>query len=382
MSTDTGLLKQWPEDGPKLLWTAEGLGQGWATVAIADGQLHTAGNIGDDTIITTLDPNGQELWRAANGPAFKGSHRGARATPTVVGGRLYHLNGDGYVVCLDAATGERIWATNILEQFGGRNIQWALSESLLVDEGRVICCPGGEEVSFVALDADTGDTLWQCTGVGDKPGYAAPILVEYGGLRQVVTMMSASAVGIAADTGTLLWRYPHEVRFEANCTSPLYHDGHVALFGTWGRGATLLKLTVTGKTCTAEEVWRTTELDNEHGGVILLDGYLYGHSDGDHKDRHLTCLDMATGKTMWTADELAGDRSATVTFADGMLYLMTDRAEVALIRPNPERLEIVSQFRLPEGGKGAAYAHLVVCGGRLHIRHGDFLYVYDVRDGG
>lgn len=382
MSTETGLLKRWPEGGPELLWKVDGLGHGWASVAIAGGIMYTAGNIGEDTVITALDLSGNVLWRARNGPAYTRSHPGARGTPTIVGDRLYHLNADGDVICLDARSGETIWGLNILEKFNGRNILWGLSESLLVDNGRVICCPGGEEVGVVALDAETGDTVWQCTGIGDRPSYASPIVVEYGGLRQIVTMMSASAVGIAADTGRLLWRYPHEVRYDAVCTSPVYDDGHLAVFGTWGRGATLLKLSVAGETCTAEEVWRTAELDNEHGGVILLDGYLYGQSDGDHKRRHLTCLEMKTGRTMWTARELSGDRSATVTYADGMLYLMSDRGEMALLRPNPERLEVVSQFNLPEGGKGAAYAHLVVCGGRLHARHGDFLYVYDIRAGG
>ena len=381
ISTETGLLKRWPKGGPKRVWKTKGLGHGWATVAIANGRLYTAGNIESKTVITAFDLTGNRLWLSAGVPAFTRSPPGARATPTIVGGRLYHINGNGHIICLDTDTGRRIWTVNMLTRFRGRNVRWAVAESLLVDGPRVICCPGGEKVAMAALDAKTGKTVWTCTGLGDKPGYVTPILVEYGGLRQVVTIMANYAIGADADTGKLLWKYEHKVPYEANCVTPLYHDGHVALAGTWGRGATRLKLTVTDRACAVAEVWRTKELDCEHGGIVLIDGYLYGQADGNHKRRHLACLDVKTGKTMWTSPRLAGQRSATVSVADGMLYVLSDRGEVALVRPSPKRLEIVSQFDLPKDGKGQAWAHLVICGGRLYIRHGEFLHVYDVRAG-
>jgi outer membrane protein assembly factor BamB len=192
-------------------------------------------------------------------------------------------------------------------------------------------------------------------------------------------MTSKSAIGVAADTGKLLWQYPHTVRFEVNCDTPLYHEGHLYLFGTYARGATKLKLNIKGSACSVERVWHTTELDNEHGGVMIVDGYLYGQADSNHKKRRLACLDLKTGKTMWTAFELAGRASATLTFADGLFYVVSDQGEVALVRPNPKRLEIVSQFQLPKDGKDEVRARPVVCGGRLYIRHGEFLYAYDIR---
>ena len=379
LSDDTGLLKRWPDGGPKLIWKAEGIGHGFSSVAIAGGIIYTAGNIGKDTVITALDMAGNILWQATNGPAYKRSHPGARSTPTVVGDKLYHLNGDGYVVCLEAKTGKSIWRLNILDEFHGRNIEWGLSESLLVDGQNVICCPGGENVSMVALDMDTGKTVWTCTGVGDKPSYASPIIVNYKGLRQIVTFMSASAIGVAADTGKLLWKYDHPIKYDANIVTPIYHDGHIILFATLGRGATMLKLNVMYETCTVEEVWRTEELDNEHGGVVLVDGYFYGHADGNHKWRHWACLELTTGKTMYSVDGLPVTRSAALTYADGMLYLLNDLGTVALMPANPKGFDIVSQFQLPKGGEGPTWAHPVVCGGRLYIRHGNFLYVYDVR---
>lgn len=378
-SRETGLLGKWPEGGPKLVWKAQGLGQGFSTVAIAEGLIYTTGNIEKDTVITAMDMSGKEIWKRKNGPAYTRSHPGTRSTPTIVEGKLYNMNGDGDLICLHARTGSTIWAVDMMEKFDGRMISWGISESPLVDGNNVICCPGGKKVSMAALDKDTGDTRWTCTGAGDKPSYTSPMIVDYQGLRQIVTVMYDSAIGVAAETGKLLWQYPHKVRFGANCDMPIYHNGHVFLFGTWGRGATMLKLNVEGDDCSVEEVWRTTELDNEHGGVMIVDGYLYGQADGDHKRRHLACLEMKTGKTMWTARKLAGERSASLTFAEGMLYVVSDLGEIALVRPNPKRLEIVSQFELPKDGKGEVYAHPVIFGARLYIRHGQFLYAYDIR---
>ncbi|MCX7047534.1 MAG: PQQ-binding-like beta-propeller repeat protein [Candidatus Sumerlaeota bacterium] len=382
ISPDKNLLKRWPEGGPRLIWETRDIGEGYATVAIAGGRIYTAGNIGADTVITAMDLSGKILWQSKNGPAYKRAEPGARATPTIAGGKLYHLNGDGDVICLDAKTGAKIWALNMLEKFDGRNIQWGLSESLLVDGARVYCCPGGEKVMMAALNKDTGETIWTCVGVGDKPGYAAAIMVDYKGLRQIITMTSAEAISVAAETGKLLWRYDYPAPYDVNASSPIYHDGRVALFSTWGRGATMLKLNVEGEgvnaRCAAEQVWYTKELDNEHGGVVLLDGYLYGLADGNHQKRHWACLEWNTGKTMYSVDGLPASRSATLTLADGMLYLMSDRGTVALAPADPKGLDIVSRFDLPKKGKGPAWAHLVILGGRLYIRHGNFLYCHDV----
>jgi outer membrane protein assembly factor BamB len=379
LSTETGLLERWPDGGPKLIWQADGLGEGYATVAICAGKIYTAGNLGPDTVITALDLDGKTLWRGKNGPAYQRAQPGARATPTIDDGKLYHLNADGDVICLEAATGQKVWTRNILADFNGRNSQWALSESLLVDGNHVIACPGGTNVMMVACDKQTGQTVWTCTGVGDKPGYTSPLLITYGGLRQIVTLTSNNAIGVAANSGTLLWKYAHPAPYGVNASQPVYHDGHLALFGTWGRGATLLRLTVNGDRCTVAEVWRTPELDNEHGGSLRAGDYLYGQADGNHKRRHWACLDWQTGQTMYADDSLATERSGTLTYADGLLYLLTDKGTVALQRPNPRRFEIVSQFDLPKQGQGPYWAHPVICDGRLYLRHDQHLYAYDVR---
>ncbi|MFC1718081.1 PQQ-binding-like beta-propeller repeat protein [Candidatus Poribacteria bacterium] len=379
LSGDTGLLKRWPEEGPELIWKAAGIGHGFSSVSIVGGVIYTAGNIEDTTVITALDMSGSILWQTKSGPAFTKSYPGSRGTPTFSDDKLYHLNGNGYIVCLEARTGEKIWNLNALEKFNGQSGEWGLSESLLVDGENVICCPVGEEVSMVALNKHTGETVWTCPSVGDKSGYVAPILVDYMGLRQIITVTSDSALGVAADTGKLLWKYHHPVKYGSNISTPVYHDGHVVLFRTFGMGATKLKLNVRDQACTVEKVWHTGELDNEHGGVVLVDGYLYGHADGNHKWRHWACLELKTGKTMYSVDGLPAEASGTLTYADGMLYLLGQPGNVALMPATPEGFNIVSQFQLPKDSKGTAWAHPVVCGGRLYLRHGDFLYAYGVR---
>ena len=379
ISKDKGLLKLWSEGGPNLIWKASGIGFGFSTISIVDGMIYTAGNIDGYTHITALDMAGNILWQTKSGKMFSGSYPGSRGTPTVYDGKLYHLNGSGHIICLEAKTGKEIWSLNILEKFNGRTPDWGMAESLLVDGDNIICCPGGEEISVVALNRHTGETVWTCKGIGDKPGYVSPIIVDYKGLRQFVTMMSASAISVNADTGDLLWRYDHPIPYGSNISTPIYHDGHVIIFGTFGFGATKFKLNVDGNKCAIEKIWHTEELDNEHGGVILVDGYLYGHADGNHKWRHWACLELETGKTMYSVDGLPAGASGTQTYADGMLYLLGETGKVALMPADPNGFNIVSQFQIPKGGEGPLWAHPVVCGGRFYIRHGEYLYAYDVR---
>jgi len=374
-STETGLLKRWPPGGPTRLWTYQGLGHGFSTVAIAGGLVYTTGNLGSETVITALDLDGTLQWKAANGPAYKRAHRGTRSTPTLDGDRLYHENADGDLVCLDAATGKKIWELNILKKFGGRNISWGLAESVLIDGKKLICTPGGPEIGIVALDKTSGETLWTCKGIGQKPGYASPMLVDYKGLRQVVRFMAKSVVGVHADTGKLLWQVGHTTPYDESILTPLFHDGHIYFATGHRRGSRLLKLKVDGQTCSAELVWSTDRLDNHHGGVILHQGYLYGFCHGNYKSGW-ECLEFRTGKLMHA--ERTPSKGST-TYADGLLYTMNERGLVELVRPVPDRREVVSSFHLPKGGRGPTWAHLVVCGGRLYARHSEFLYCYDIK---
>jgi len=371
ISEETGLLVEWPDDGPRLLWAAEGIGFGYAGVSVAEGRIYTAGNADDKTVVTAIDGNGQIVWQVPCGPAWEKEYPGTRATPTFNDGRLYHQSPLGDVVCLDAKTGNKIWGLNSLEQFGGEVPRWALCESLLIDGDRVVCCPGGEQTAVVALDKLTGKTVWKSPSAGDVAGYATPILVEHQGLRMIVTMTAKAIIGVAADDGRLLWRFEHTTPFDENILLPIFHDGHVFV-STQVTGSLQLRIDIDGDKATVEEVWRSKELDNHHGGVLLLNGYLYGSAAHKNNAKWI-CLDWKTGEMMY-ADRGVGKGS--LTYADGMLYCLGERGTMGLVKPTPTAYEVISQFKIPEGPEGPSWAHPVVCGGRLYIRHGDRLYAY------
>ena len=374
-SVETDLLEQWPENGPKLLWTARGIGHGYASVSIAEGLIYTAGNVDGQTVITALDLAGRIRWQVANGKAWMRPQPGARGTPTIDGRRLYHESPYGDVVCLDARSGKKIWGLNVLEKFQSENIEWALAESLLIDGDRVICSPGGPLTALVALDKLTGVTQWKSPSVGDLAGYASPMLLEHGGLRMILTMTSRAVIAVNADRGDLLWRYEYVTPFNEMIFTPIYHDGHVFVT-TRTVGSTLLKLHVEGDTARVEEAWRTKALDNQHGGVVLVDGYLYGACHPSNSGDWV-CLEWTTGRKTY-GDPGAGRGS--LTCADGMLYTLSERGgTMALVPADPAGHRIVSRFQIPRGGEGPTWAHPVVCGGRLYIRHSDYLYAYDIR---
>ena len=374
-STETGLLQQWPEGGPKLIWKATGIGHGFCSVVIANGLIYTTGNVGADTRITAFTLDGKVAWTATNGPACRHQHSGTRSIPALDGDRLYHLNADGDLACLDARSAKRVWALNILRRFGGRNIQWGLAESPLIDGRKLICTPGGADISVVALDKTTGKLIWACKGGGHKPGYASPVAIEHQGLRQYVTMLAKSIIGVHADTGKLLWQLGHTTPFDENIFTPLFHDGHIYFATGHGVGSRLLKPKVEGQTCSAEVVWRTGKLDAHHGGIVLHGGRLYGFCHGARKSRW-DVLDFATGKLLYS--ERTPTKGAT-TYADGRLYAVNERGLVELIKPVPTARQAVSRFQLPKGGRGPVWAHPIVCGGRLYLRHADTLSAYDVK---
>jgi len=372
ISTETGLLASWPDGGPKMIWEADGLGDGFSSMAIADGTIYTAGNRDGKTVVTALNLDGSRKWTAENGPAWTANYEGTRGTPTVDGDRVYHESPLGDLVCLGARTGERMWGGNILQGTNGENIQWALAESVLVDGNNLICCPCGKKASVAAIDKKTGQPVWAARGVEDKAGYASPVAIECGGLRIILTMTSGAVIGANARNGDLLFRYPHKTNFDVNATNPIYHEGHVFITSGYGSGSEMLKLDVRGNQASVTKKWENKDLDNHHGGVVLYEGHLYG---ADSKGNWI-CLDWNTGRKVYAEK---GVGKGSLTLAGGMLYTYSENNEMGLAKATPDGLTLVGRFRVPKGGDGNSWAHPVVCGGRLYLRHADKLYAYDIK---
>ncbi len=373
ISDETGLLREWPDDGPALLWTATGMGKGYASVSLVGGLIYTAGNIDDKTVVTALYLDGKVRWQMPAGAAWTKDYPGTRSTPTIDGNRLYYQNPLGELSCLKAATGELIWQVNVLERFGAENIRWALAESPLIDGNRVISTPCGPKTAMVALDKMTGETVWQSASAeGDATGYATPALAEYKGKRLLFTMTAQAAICVDADSGRLYWRFPHKTEYDVNATSPIFHDGRLFITSGYRTGSRMLRVLVDGEEVGVEEAWQNADLDNHHGGVVLLDGHVYG-SDSR---RAWICIDWKDGRTVYSE---RGVGKGSLTYADGMLYTLGENGQMGLVPATPEAHELVGQFKLPPGGEGKSWAYPVVCGGRLYLRHGDVLFCYNVR---
>jgi outer membrane protein assembly factor BamB len=341
--------------------------------------IYTAGNLDRDgkpqSVVTALGLDGKIRWQTAVGPAWTKDYPGTRGTPTLDGDRIYYETPTGEVSALEAKTGRKLWEVNVLQQFDAENIQWALAESVLVDGPRVVVCPCGKKASVVALDKLTGKTVWAAKSTGDKAGYGSPTLGEYKGLRIVFTMTAKAVIGVNADTGDLLWRYEHETSYDVNAANPIFRDGWVFISTGYRSGSVMLKLAVDGAKAKVEKVWDSKDLDNQHGGVLLVGDYLYGSAHQANGGRWM-CLDWKTGQRKYAEK---GVGRGAVAFADGMLYTLSEKRDMGLVAATPDGHKLVGRFKMPSGGDGPSWAHPVVCGGRLYLRHDDVLFAYDVQ---
>ncbi len=374
VSTEKGLMQTWPDDGPPLVWTAKGLGGGYSSLSVAGDRVYTLGNQGNATKVVALERDtGKVLWASELGAS--GGNLGC--TPTVDGNHVYAIGQAGDIVCLETAKGTRVWHHNFVKEFGGKFGGWRYCESPLVDGDRVICTPGGADATMIALNKLTGEVVWKCAipVKHTEAGYSSVVVAKVGKLKHYVQLINGGVVGVGTD-GQFLWKYEKLGPNTANIPTPIVTGDYVFSSVGYGKGGALLKLTAEGDKVTAEEVYFNKQLTNKHGGVVLVDGYVYGDSDDSG---HPFCADVKTGKVRWKKGrEGAGEKSASVTYADGRLYFHYENGVVALVEASPEGYKEVSSFTVPKT-QGACWAHPVVVGGRLYLREGDLVYCYDVR---
>lgn len=374
LSRETGLLRQWPKDGPPLIWKAAGCGKGYSAVAVADDLIFLTGDFGNQQYVIALGMDGRLRWKTPHGKAWKGPQPGARTTPAYDRGRVYHLGPHGSVSAFEAGTGRTVWTVDVCERFESAARTWGYTENLLIDGDRLILMPGGAKGRVVALDKNTGGTLWANTEITDLAAYSSPIVAEHGGVRQFIALARSTVVGVDVQTGKLLWSHEHESTCDQNVTSPIYHDGCVFVTSGHRAGARVVRLNAQSRR--AEPVWFGTRLDNCHGGVVLLDGRLYG-SGCRLYNKGLLCVEFATGKVLYQAKEIG---KVSVTHAEGLLYCYDNDGEMLLVNATPQAATILSRFKVPRSEtKENTLAHPVVCGGRLYLRHLDELFAYDIR---
>jgi outer membrane protein assembly factor BamB len=372
VSTEKGLLQQWPQSGPARVWVISGLGGGYGALAISGDRVFVQGLVNRNSIVSVVNrADGKPLWSKAIGGASDNDRGpGPRATPTVDGDRVYVLSENGDLMCLKVQDGTQVWQRNILKEFGGHNIGWLISESPLVDGDHVIVTPGGRGAGMVALNKMTGATVWTTKELSDEAGYSSPIVADVQGVRTIMTLTGEAGVGVRASDGKLMWRHTKPANRTANVATPIFYDNKVFYTSNYDTGAALLGLTAKNGEVAAAEIYFTREMQNHHGGVVLVDGYLYGYNNSI-----LTCLEFATGKMMWRNRSVG---KGAVTYADGRLYLLGENQTVGLADASASGYTERGRFRIDDQG-WPTWAHPVVSGGRLYIRNQGTLTSYDVR---
>jgi outer membrane protein assembly factor BamB len=375
MSKESGLLKEWPAGGPKVIWTATGLGTGYGSMAVAGNRVYVQGARGAESFVIALNrADGKEVWAKALGPIETRMRTnmgaGPRGTPTVDGDRLYLLTENGDLACLKIADGSPVWQMNILKEWGGTQPQWMISESPLVDGPHLIVSPGGPGAGIVKLDKMTGKTVWAAKDLSDRAGYSSITAADIGGVRTYMTFTETAGVGVRGSDGKLMFRYTGAANNVANISTPVYSNNKVFFASAYGAGGGLLDLTVKDGEVAATQVYHTPNMRNHHGGMVLVDGYLYGFSDAI-----LHCLEFATGNVMWR-DRSVGKGS--VTYADGHLYIQGENNLVGLAEATATAYKEKGRFEIPDKGQ-KSWAHPVISDGRLYVRNQDTLLVYDIK---
>lgn len=370
---ETGLMKAWPETGPAMVWVAKGLGKGYSSASVAKGKIYVTGMDAEQNgAVFVLTTDGAIERKIPYGKEYAvGDNAGPRSTPTIDGDRLYLLSALGVVLCIDLTSDQIVWSVDVLAKFGGKNNEWSLSESLLIDGDRLICTPGGVDAGLAALNKMTGETIWTTKGLSDMASYVSPCIVEHNGRRILLTETSKMVVCADADTGALLWTHEHLTEYDIHVCTPIYDAGVIYYTAGYGSGGGALELAPDATSVTQK--WTDKTLDCQHHGVILENGHLFGTG---HRRQQLTCLEMASGKVVWQSKEI---KQGSIVYAEGMLYIYEGAKSgiVSLVKAIPTGFERTGQFVVTEG-TDQHWAHPTIANGRLYIRHGDALIAYDI----
>ena len=371
-SEETGLLKSWATDGPELLWHFDGLGQGYSSVSIDNGKIFVTGYHDGKGYLYVLNLDGSILNKIEYGLEWDSdSYIGARSAVMHDDGKLYIVSGMAELFCYDTESLKLLWQKNYIQDYGAKNTAHGWNGPPLIVGEKLIIAPGGKEHHVVALNKSTGNMIWSAKGAteNDISGYATCIYISDQQVPQVVAMMSDHIIGVDISNGKLLWSHHHTNRFREHPNTPEYYDGMLLCMSDYGKGSVMLRLTDGGRNI--EKVWENTNLCHKTGNTVKFGDYVYG--SGEKTSWH--CVDWKTGKTIYSDQTLS---VGCIIVADGLLYCYGEKGEMALVKPNPEKFEIISKFPVILG-TGQHWAHPVIYRGVLYVRHGDTLMAYKIK---
>jgi len=371
--SEKDLLNKWPEKGPDMLWSFEGLGSGHGNVGIAGDKLFVLGMPDTTGVLYAFDFNGKLLWKKEYGPEWHENYIGPRSTPVIIDDHVYFESGRGTVFCYNANTGTKIWSVDLFKTFNAKKTTWGMAESLLIEGDHLFCTPGGDENNIVALNRFTGKTIWTSQGNRQPSAYCSPVLIKHKKISLIVTMTAESIVCVDAVTGKFYWQVPQFQGNKIHANTPVYYNGRIYCSSENAKtntGLVALKLSDDGKSAATE--WRNENFKNLMGGIIIRDGYIYGSM---YRKGLWCCLSATDGKIIYSSDKL-GD--GNIIMADGLFYCYSEKGEMALVSATPSSFDVISKFQVTMGND-QHWSHPVIYKGRLYLRHGNALMAYNLK---
>lgn len=377
---DTGLLKKWPDSGPQLLLKVEGIGKGYSSVIATDQYMFVTGMIDTLDYLSCITPEGQIKWKVPYGRSWTQSFPETRGSATVENERVYVISGTGQLVCLNVADGSVRWKVNVDKDYQSEWHIWGVSESPLIVDNLVICSPGGKTTSIVAFDKITGKLVWQSESMGGPRTYASPTLYEYKNFRYILAATGTHLIALEPATGKVVWtfKYWDGEKWDQPgliwANTPTFKGRDIFLSKGYDYRNAMLTMSEDGKSVT--EKWSNMVLDNHHHGLIELDGYIYGSNWQSNSKGKWVCLDWNSGETKYETEWLT---KGALVYADGLFYILEEKSgTVALVKPDPSKFEVISSFKL-QGGSGPFWSHPFISNGKLYLRHGEVLFVYNIK---
>lgn len=378
--SDTGLLKKWPDAGPELLLKVEGIGKGYSSVVATDQFIFATGMIDTLDYLSCITPEGQIKWKVAYGRSWKQSFPDTRSTPTIEGDRIYIISGTGELVCLNVTDGAIRWKVNVDKDYEAEWHIWGVSESPLIVDDKVICTPGGAKTSVVAFDKMTGKPVWQSESVGGQRSYVSPIIYEYKQFRYILAVTGTHLAALEPASGKVVWTFKYWDGDKWDqpgliwANTPTFKGRDIFLSKGYDYRNAMVTMSEDGMSVT--EKWSNMTLDNHHHGLIELDGFIYGSNWENNSKGKWVCMDWNSGEVKYESEWLT---KGALIYADGLLYILEEKAgTVALVKPNTQSFEIISSFKL-QGGSGPFWSHPFIANGKLYLRHGEVLFVYNIK---
>jgi outer membrane protein assembly factor BamB len=377
---DSLLLKEWPEEGPEIVFVAGGIGRGFSS-AVSSGELiYVTGTVDSTEYLTALDLQGKQVWQKPYGPSWNQSVPEARCTPAVEGDRVYVLSGLDQMACINSINGEEIWSVNIHDEYESNWDMFGVSESLLLVDDKVIATPAGEKTTVIALDKMTGKLVWESESLSAQRSNMSPALIEHCGQSYIITSTRTNVIGVDPVQGEILWTYHYNILDDKGenttilANTPIYSDSCLWISDGWDRESVMLEIAPDGRSVTEKFLDRT--FDNQNHGVVLVDGFLYGSNFTDRNNGRWVCMNWRTGEITWLGEF---HNKGPIIYADGMLYICEEkRGHMGLVKASPDSFDIISSFRVSEGN-GPYWARPTIYNGTLLVRHGDKLIGYMIR---